>query len=278
MKSLLVWTNLKPKLIPLLERNRESRLENEKAQRRYDRMTKLSQLLSNIKHADPPLIDTHIKDIAPPFLSDSKSPIVKVTHQRLFPLAVDILEHPIMKSLEETDVSASEMEARFEQHGEQINAIISEWRLYIEGYMAELLRNGRVPDGLEEATPAPILPVGESEPDPFDNVSDDLKILLRADSLFESTSSPFMTAFNYSTPFVVPHFSSSAFPRERIDLTKYRRHSEAQKFAGVLLAEMGKPNASFLELKSIGSQFMCGRCHDDSVYNWEEMVRPFPFL
>ncbi|KAF8600704.1 hypothetical protein BDV93DRAFT_510727 [Ceratobasidium sp. AG-I] len=267
-----IWTNIRPKLIPLLERNRELRLETEKEQRKHARKLKLSQLLSHIKDADPPLIDAQIKNIEPPSWIPS-SPTIKVSHQRVFPLAVDLLEYPIMKSLDEADVSASEMEARFEEHREEINAHISEWRVQIEGHMAELLRKGRESDGLREAAPAPILPVVELEPNPFDKVSDDLKILLRADSLFESTSSPFMTPFNYSALTSVRGSSMYAHLREHpLDLAGYRRDARAQGFAKALLAGMGKPDASFLELKSVEPRLMCGRCHNGVFYNWEEMV------
>ncbi|KAF8600706.1 hypothetical protein BDV93DRAFT_525280 [Ceratobasidium sp. AG-I] len=267
-----IWTNIKPKLIPLLERNRDSRLANEKAQRKYARKMKLSQLLNNIKHTDSPLIDTDIMNPTPSSIAVLHAPIVRVSHQRLFPLTVDLLEHPIMKSLDETDETALETEARFQEHREEIDSHILEWRLKIEGHMAELLRKGRKADGLEQVAPAPVLPVKESEPNPFDNISEDLKILLRADSLFEADCS-LSTPVNYNTLLAAPNFSVYSVPRERpLDLARYKRHAEAQQLARILLAGMGKPDASFLELKSVGPRFMCGRCHSDSVFEWEEIV------
>lgn len=189
-------------------------------------------------------------------------------------MIIDLLEHPIIKNLNETEASLSKMEARFERRRGKIHAHISKWRLQTEGHLAELIRKGREDEGLEEA-PDPILPVKKSMPNPFDNISDDLNLLLRADSLFESTRGPLATPLTYSSLISSPEPSVYALLREqRLDLTRYKRHAEAQKSARVLLEAMGIPDASFLELKSVGPGFMCGRCHSDSMYTWEEMVCP----
>lgn len=277
MRLHLVWTNLQPKLIPLLEANRALRLDDEKMRRKNDRKIKLDQLLKNMKLAEPPCIDAQIPNLVPP-LAGPHASTVQVCHQRLFPTTADLLVYPLMKTLDETDVTASEMEARFKEHREEIDAHISEWRLQTEGHLAELLRKGRVSDGLEEKTPPPILPVEESEPNPFDSVSDDLKILLRADSLFESSHGPYAAPVTYYA--LISPQSYSGYDMRRglpLDLTRYKREADAQMIARALLSGLGKPDACFLEIKSVGSRFMCGRCHNSSYYSWEGMVR-FPSI
>lgn len=179
-----------------------------------------------------------------------------------------------MKSLNETDMSAAEMEIRFMEHREEIDGLISGWRAQTEGHLAELLRKGRVLDALEETAPTPILPVVEPEPNPLDNVSDDLKILLRADSLFDSLSGPYGAPVTYHSLISPQGYSGYEVPRGYpLNLTRYKCQAEAQVFARALLAGLGKPDASFLEMKSVGSRFMCGRCHSGSYYTWETMVR-----
>lgn len=265
-RLLLVWTNLKPKLVRLLEANRALELEHEKAQRRNTRKTKLNQLLNNIKLGELPLIDAEIRNPAPPSMSGCRGAPVEVLHQRIFPAVADLLDRPIIKSLVEADVSIFEMEARFKRHQEEIDVCILEWRLRTERHLANLLRKGRVSDGLEPAR-ASILPVEGSEPDPFGNISADLKLLLRADSLFESASGSNLAPVTY-------YFLVSMLPIDKpLDLTQCKRHAEAQMFARVFLAELGKPNASFLEMKSEGYGFMCARCHSNSILKWENMVR-----
>ena len=69
--------------------------------------------------------------------------------------------------------------------------------------MAEALRQGRASDGLKKTAPAPKPPVGKSESNPFKGVSNDLKLLLRADRLPQSKINPFsvlVTLVTYDTP------------------------------------------------------------------------------
>lgn len=183
----------------MLEANRASRLAEEQAQRKRARKLKLEQIMDDIKAADPLLVDISISPLSSRSASDSNAPVVQVSHRRLFPLVIDLLEYPIIKSLEETDVPASEMERHLEGHREEIKAHLLKWRVQTEGLLAELLRQGRVSDGLEKAAPVPKLPVQKSEPNPFNGVSDDLKLLLRADSLFESGDASDETPYTYDT-------------------------------------------------------------------------------
>lgn len=66
--------------------------------------------------------------------------------------------------------------------------------------MVELVRKGRVSDGLEEAAPAAILPVEGSELYPFNGALDDLKLRLGADGLFESASGRTVTRLAHDSP------------------------------------------------------------------------------
>lgn len=270
----LVWADIQLKLIPILEADRSSRVAQEKEQRKHARKQKLEQLVKKIKDAEPPLIKAHISRLAPRSASDSNAPATQVVHRRLFPQLADLLEFPLIKSLAETDVPASGMEARFKRHREDIKAHILEWKIKTEGHLAELLRQGHVSDGLKKAAPAPVLSVGESEPDPFDGVSDDLKLLLRADSLFESIYSP-KTPVTYDNLLENRSYWSMSDPGwgRPLDLSKVKRHTKAQEVARALLKGIGKPDACFLELQSVGPLFKCGRCRSDSTHNWVYMVR-----
>lgn len=170
----------------MLEETRAIRLGEARAQRAHARKSKLGQIMSDIKRADPLVISVRISPLMPRSGSDSTAPEIWVSHKRLFPTTADLLEFPIIKSLNETDATASEMQARFENHREEIDAHILEWRTKTERHLAELLRQGRVADRLKKAVAASKLAVERSEPNPFNGLSNDLKLLLRADSLFES--------------------------------------------------------------------------------------------
>ncbi|KAF8594200.1 hypothetical protein BDV93DRAFT_502159 [Ceratobasidium sp. AG-I] len=267
-----IWADIKPKLIPMVRANRTARLAEEKAERKRARRLQLERIMNEIKAADPLLIDTTILTPAP---CSSPDP-VRVIHRRLFPLAVDLLEYPIIKSLDETDIPGSDMEARFEEHREAIEAHVLEWRIKVEGHLAEVLRQGRVSDGLKKAAPAPKLPVGKSASNPFTGVSDDLKLLLRADSLFESKTGPLSipVAYNYLLSSSLSNMWGVC--RETpLDLTQFNRDGKAQAIARALLAGLGKTNASFLELQSIGPRFKCGSCQSKMTHTWTEIIHHY---
>lgn len=271
-----IWTDLKPKLIPMLKVNRKSRLADEKLQRKEARKRKLEQIISELKGAEPPILEARISPLAPHSVSDFNSPTVQISHQRISPLAVDLLEFPIIKRLVESDVPASEVEVRFQKHRQEIQVHVLQWRVQVESHLAGLLWRGRVSDGLAVA-PASILPVEESEPDPFDGVSDDLKLLLRADSLFDSAISLFQATVAYNT-LMLPHdFEIFLGPQKAraLDLPGYKRHAKSQEVARAILAELGIPDACFLELRHIGQRFKCGKCQSDTAYTWEGIVRHY---
>lgn len=241
--------------------------------------------MRDIKDSEPPLIKVRIPRIAPRTASDSNSTLAQISYERPFPLTRDLLEYPLIKSLAETDVSASVMEIRFKGHHEDIEALILDWRIKTEGYMAELIRKGRESDGLKKIAAAPVLPVGEFEPNPFDGISDDLKLLFRADSLFESASPKIPVSYDrrlesrdYWGLCEVQEEDSSSDEVRPLDLSKFKRHAKAQEVARALLKAIGKPDACFLELQNVGPRFKCGRCRTNSTQSWVSMVRLSPHI
>lgn len=245
--------------------NRTLGLESQKIQRKNARKTKIDQLLNDLRLAEPPAIEVDMPNPAPPSMSGCCGSPFSIGHQRIFPAMVGLLDRPIMANLVETDVSVPEMEACFWRHRKEIDTYISEWRRQTEGYLAKLLQKGRASDGLK-AAPASVLPA-QSELHLFTGISANLKVLLRADSLFESTNGPNLAPLNYYCLLV-------QFPLGKLlDLNNCKRHAEAQMFARAFLAELGKPDACFLELETRGAGFMCARCHSNSIFKWEDMVR-----
>lgn len=257
-------------------------------QRKSTRRTRLIHLLNNIKTDTAPLVHTTITRPADPESSPSTStssePTAEITHKGIFPDFADALEWPIIKSLYETDVPTPEMEVSFEEHRAEIDALISDWTSRVEEQMAELLRKGRVSDGLPKEPPEPVWPLEESKPNPFQDLSVDQKLLYRADSFFEPTKvNPpgrayfFDAVLPYGYSMKSEHNPSSMFSmrsvKEAFKLTAVKRNLDAQTAARVLLSALGNPDASFLEMKLPGQGFVCGRCHDSSMKTWEEMVR-----
>lgn len=269
----------------MLEKNRAARLEEELADRRALRKARLTQLLNNIKLDTPPLVQTTIIRPTDAALGSSSSTsdtsTVKIVHKGLFPDLADALEWPIIKNLYDTDVPIPEMDVRFEEHRGEINTLIANWTGRIEGRMAELLREGRVSDGLPKESPEPTLPLEEPEPNSFQYLSTDQKMLYRADSLFEPLRGSALGVACYFDATLsagyFTHYSYDGFSmlpiKGAFNVTTVKRSSDAQAAARILLVALGKPDATFLEMKSLGRGFACGRCHDSSMKCWEEMVR-----
>jgi hypothetical protein len=234
--------------------------------------------MTAIRFARAPIIAATIRTPLASSSGDEQSTTL-VQHVGVFPDIADALAWPVVKDLHETDVPIPEMETQFELHRAEIDAEINDWILRVEAHMAELLRKGRVTDDLDDEAADPTLPVeAGTTADPFKDVSADLKLLLRADSLFESTKSGSLPPLAYDV-LVTSGYSYVYNPlhpmrpfKAPLDLTKFKRHTEAQTSARVLLEDLGKPDATHLEMRSAGQRYACGRCHDTVAKTWEEIV------
>lgn len=210
----------------MVKANRTTRLEQERANRKQARRDRLEEILDEIAAADIPLLTTRLLHPAPSSSASSSAVPVRVSYRRLFPSIADLLEYPIIKGLDKTDVPTSKMRARLEAHRETMKAHVLEWRVTVEGYLAEVIREGCVADGLKKIATVPSLSVEKSEPNPFNGVSDDLKLLLRADSLFESRAGiPFVYNSQLCTSLSSIWISGSEAP---LDLSIYKRHKKGQ--------------------------------------------------
>ncbi|KAB5588619.1 DEAD/DEAH-box helicase [Ceratobasidium theobromae] len=281
------WENLRPKLIPLLESNRDARLKKEQLSRQESRGNRLSKLLNKIKSDTPPMLQL---EVLPPNNSPSTSTSSESTssasHNGVFPDLADALKWPVIKELYDEDTNADEMETRFEARKAEISKLIQEWKVNVEAHMANLLRKAREPDTIEGEVIKPTLVVAEGDADPFASISDDVKLLLRADSLFHIPR-PSMTGSSMTvagTPLIYDavilsgyihsyhNLSMTKSVKQPLDLARFHVYTEAQDVARKLLESMGKPDACYLELRSVGQRFICGRCHDTEPKTWEEMV------
>ncbi|KAH7332989.1 hypothetical protein B0J17DRAFT_619431 [Rhizoctonia solani] len=323
-----VWSNIQPKLIPILEANREARLQKEKSERQSARRLRLTNLLIEIKKSQAPVLDINVRaptdpqessnpdesrDVSPGAGSSSSipeaqpsneaaetssnvpqstlasgsvgnvvQPPTRTTLPGIFPDIVDALEWPMLKALFENDTSVSVMEQNFVECRSEIDAAIADWKLTTHDRMVEMLRQGGEIEG-ELLTPRLI--VQKEDSDPFTNLSDDLKLLLRADSLFTSTSQNngsrreltsydmALTRFGYRLSFRDGVMGKPYKPP--LELSRIRVCGEARQAAQVLLVHMGLENACIAELKGVGRGFACGRCHDSRMKTWEELVSHF---
>ncbi|KAG9102603.1 hypothetical protein FRC07_010203 [Ceratobasidium sp. 392] len=189
-----------------------------------------------------------------------------------------------MKHLLEEDLLVADLSERVDMVLPEIKEETNGWINNVETHLAELIRKGREEDELDAEIPELTLPVaGDSTTDPFESVTSGQKLLLRADSLFMSNRIgglpppvvyDALIADGYRSQVTNP-FQFMRPTKAPLDLGKFKRHPEAQAAARILLEHLGKPNATFLEMKSAGKSYMCGRCHDIITYSWEELVQHY---
>ncbi|CAE6436703.1 unnamed protein product [Rhizoctonia solani] len=265
-----VWAHLIPKLVPLLEINRNERLRVESRARKRTRGDHLKGLMDSLKRMDYSAFKLEA-NLRLPLPGDAYA-TTTVTYQAPFPTFLQALTWPVLNSLYETDVSITDMNESFEQQREGIKTQITEWQSYIQGYFMGLL--DAQGEGLQPAT-------GVDHP----NLSDDLKCLLRADVLFRSLSSNHErnTPLNYDSLWTFGTLlSSSACQSSGSSSSSWLPHldhlvlyPEAQVVARVLLADMGIPDASCLEMQGYQTNFVCGRCHDANFWSWAGLVQHY---
>ncbi|CCO34329.1 hypothetical protein BN14_08426 [Rhizoctonia solani AG-1 IB] len=273
-----IWTNIQPKLIPLLETNRQQRLEVEREKRQSERRRALSKLFLEMKEQSFPALRFNAHN--PVARLSSSMPTIRVIHQEPFPDFSHALNWPLIKDLYETDVSATEMEAKFSQHRDEVLALVTEWKGQIQSQLVSLLRTAL--DDKDE-TLRPTISISNEEPNPLANVSDDTKLLLRADSLFHNPTPPMVvkqpltygSILSWKDLMGSRSLYGSSIAQTPPNFDNIQWYAEAHEVAREILADLGKPDASYLEMKSVGSVFVCGRCHEISSRTWEAMVQHY---
>ncbi|KDN35483.1 hypothetical protein RSAG8_11566, partial [Rhizoctonia solani AG-8 WAC10335] len=52
-------------------------------------------------------------------------------------------------------------------------------------------------------------------------------------------------------------------------------YPKAHEAAWQILADMGRPDASYLEMRTVGAVFACGRCHEAQHQSWGGMIQHY---
>ncbi|CUA68369.1 Receptor-type tyrosine-protein phosphatase T [Rhizoctonia solani] len=274
----LVWKNLYVKLEPLLEANRESRLEKECANRQIYRRNALDNLLLRIKHKNPVLLKVKPRKSKPLYSYYDSRPVAQ---RDVFPFVQDALELPFIKEMNEDDVSVDEFRKALDEHQSEIETFVAEWQDQTRTHLVDLIR------AEDKKYPELLQPPKNMDPEAFARLSDDQKLLLRADSLFYvdggSFNSSIKSVYGYEKALRVmyPRCTDEPLepwdpcePEEDVlevpDLDMIHRYPAAQKVARELLADLGKPNASFVEINQV--LYSCERCHEKEPKEWTSMI------
>ncbi|KDN42434.1 hypothetical protein RSAG8_06751, partial [Rhizoctonia solani AG-8 WAC10335] len=289
-----VWENIKQSVNSL-----RNRLQIEREKQKELRFDRLSRLLSALKKGNPLLVAFKLERLGklpcteypcpPPDYTELKN----VSHEVAFPAIADVHQWPVIKSLLDADTTADELEQGFNARREEIDAMVIEWR---DKLHARLL--GFLPK-LEGEIIRPTLVADDS--DPFQGLSDDMKRLLRADSLFSVydwndgphiLNSPRHLPYTYKDILRMSardvHGFSDLVKQVQLPVDRIGPYPASQEVARELMQSIGRPNASYLELgcevegrsdfdeeSSYEGEWICGRCIDTESKTWQEIVEHY---
>ncbi|KAG8725327.1 hypothetical protein FRC09_002209 [Ceratobasidium sp. 395] len=129
-----IWTNLYPKLTPLLQSNREHYEQVEKLKRRRQRIKKMEIMTKTMREALPPLV--HATMIPPSRDENSETAPAVYRDVKLdmpFPSTAELVTWPMIKSIVDHDhLSPEDAEAGFADVREEVDTAVVEWRNTIE--------------------------------------------------------------------------------------------------------------------------------------------------
>ncbi|KAG9128587.1 hypothetical protein FRC07_000020 [Ceratobasidium sp. 392] len=280
-----VWSNMLPKLTPLLEVNRQKNLDYDKKRRRILRRTRVDKFLMEMKFAAHPYRSLlEALGVGVPPLPDLDHFSFMVKRARLcknqpaianpFPGTHVALKWNCLNDLSEVEMSVEEVEAKFEARRLQIEQRVLEWRTAIERQLVEKFESGSKVDG-------DVVLLVKGGIGSTAHLSRDSRILLRADTIFKRTQHDY-------GPLYYPDFVCSPtevfcedvrYParelKEDVDLGPLFRDNSTEKIAKSLLKGLGMPDVARIELQLLGPKFVCGRCIHEQPKSWHQMLKHY---
>ncbi|KAH7332975.1 hypothetical protein B0J17DRAFT_631966 [Rhizoctonia solani] len=222
------WANIRPKLIPLLETNRERRLAAEREVWKAARRARLPELILGIKIHPSFRLQFNVQNLAIPSSSSKSTTTITLSHISY------TLACLVVNNLYEIDSTVEEMEVTLEERREEIEALIIELKDGILSHSVDQLRSGLQARAIEitqckytfDTIPVTTSSFSLKRPLTYDALLTNEGMIGRYDSL-RTEATVFRTPPN---------------------LDHIRLYVEAQEVAHALLVDMGKPNDSYLEM------------------------------
>ncbi|KDN34410.1 hypothetical protein RSAG8_12492, partial [Rhizoctonia solani AG-8 WAC10335] len=271
-----IWENLQPKLVTLLEASRAEILAKERKKRKLARQNRLLQLLTGIKDKVYSTLTLQVREygLFPGSIRSSS----RDSNHEVFPCLAHALALPLIKGLYETDWTSEEMEAKLEEHREEIEVLVNGWRSQVQThFLSQAVAHDMIL--------RPVLVSYDGNPEPFITISDDIKRLLRADSIFYTTPlsedqkiPSAYTSIIFSERLIwTPQTSQKFVTPKPLNLEHIFWYPEAHEAAREILNSMSKPDVSYMEITGypLTHIYMCGRCHDTTLMSWEKMIQHY---
>ncbi|KAG8790869.1 hypothetical protein FRC12_010793 [Ceratobasidium sp. 428] len=286
-----IWNNIRSKLIALLEDNREKQSAVTKRWELLARLRCVDEHVQATRHIEHPLepIVAALKMELPPspeldeFNIHAYGGPIELREYKLknyIPSTRLALTWDCLNSLSEREITTEEMKSELEVRKDQIEQTVLEWRADTERRLTEEIWGAA---GLADGDTALVV---KGSTELTKGISRDLRLLLRADTVFkyslrqesDGENSPlyypvlitqlYDRFYEYDWDFE----DASAHVDYNLDLREYERNVEVEKILKLLLADLGMPDVTRLELQVVQSRFLCGRCIDKIPKTWDQMV------
>ncbi|CAE6491888.1 unnamed protein product [Rhizoctonia solani] len=279
-----VWENLLPKLTSLLEANKAQAAEDAKVSRKAKREAELHRLLREFKLETHPLADMvralgYEPKLPEPAPSNGAAPepvitpacVTRFLNTYPFPDTYTALEWPFFKDIPKQEMSLEEVKVLFDAHREEVEKETEAWRTRIECRLTQKIL-------LDESLP-PLSDIVEVNGSTHSTMSLPplTQLLLRADTIFATSKDTSFDDQILHYPLFIPtkdKFWSYGWP-QTICVNQYAFHTKACEVARALLQDLDKPDASGLEMNSVGKVFRCKRCTFLRPFNWDGIIKHY---
>ncbi|KAG9095793.1 hypothetical protein FRC06_009422, partial [Ceratobasidium sp. 370] len=285
------WESIFPSLLSWIERNREQRLENERRQRKWQRQYKMIAWMDSIRlnmgafaqalsiaQAGDKVSTSGLSDAVagPSCLSVAKSELPDARILKIaIPSSFQMIRWPTFETMLDTDVSPGEFEQALQQSRPTLDKLVLEWMKGVEQTLIDLLpkepiagKGGRASQADNDTTAQVTSPIpeytfalGGLETQSLTKLPWGTQRLLRADCIFTNGS--------------MPNFYPDDFHGSHLNETNLIYNLSAVKIAKMLLALLGLPDATYLQMKAAGCALICGRCSSSKRMTWKEIIRHY---
>ncbi|CAE6370435.1 unnamed protein product [Rhizoctonia solani] len=263
------WNDMLPSLLEGLEKARKQRLDMEASGRLSDReeiieawLKSLSQDLGSLnltlcwKELSDGSTSSSIDTLCARLRQEGCEKQIKIQIP-FVPASRYVLKWAPIEELLNQDKPTEEFRPEFNNRQVSLKEQISGWRSNLETVLVKALPETPKP---AEVQSSQFHLEAQKGPTQFeDEISAELRTLLRADVIFEYDHKPvyYPTGFNTWT----------------IDAQLPTYDSVSSSVAKGLLEEFQRPDASYLEMNALGNPFVCARCTSDPDYlTWEGIV------
>ncbi|QRW13802.1 hypothetical protein RhiLY_12801 [Ceratobasidium sp. AG-Ba] len=296
-----IWTNLYPKLVPLLRANRERNRRIEQVEKFHEREMVIHECMGVIQRAYPPLAKVSVswgdRPDAEPVTTELDVP---------FPTTAEASRWGRIKTLAESDLDPDDVEDMFFERERNVGGCLGEWMRKIhddvlivwnggrsesqhakkskkEGGVRRSTRKSKAALGATCGTDLPRRTMVFTEPNGAvctspDELSDDIRLLLRADTVFRASSGPCYYPDIIPSPvvkWVFTEFGEAPRFGDVWDRRNVEKDVETSDVARKILDRMGNPDVSHPELGAMGKAFLCMRCKWDAPVGWLDFLKHY---